>query len=158
MGDIFRQLGELFVQTIPTVGFVFLLFAILDRVFFRPLGAVLKKREDATQGALERARADAATAEAKAREYEEAFQAARQELYRQREADHRSALAEREAALQKARQHAEALLREAQAKLAGEVAMVKADLETACRSLAQQISHTLVASDSPNDKAGGVRS
>ena len=56
MGDTFRQLGHLFLQTVPTVIFVFLLFLILDRIFFSPLTAVLKKREELTVGALARAR------------------------------------------------------------------------------------------------------
>ncbi len=60
MGDTFRQLGHLFLQTVPTVVFVFLLFVILDRIFFRPLTAVLKRREESTLGALARAREQAA--------------------------------------------------------------------------------------------------
>ena len=63
---------------------------ILDRFFFRPLTAVLKKREEETTGAMARAREQTAAAEEKARQYEAAFQAARQEVYRQREADRRS--------------------------------------------------------------------
>ena len=49
----------------------------------------MKQREELTVGALARAREQAAAAETKTREYEEAFQAARQEVYRQREEDRR---------------------------------------------------------------------
>src|SRR6516164_3672503 len=96
MGETLRQLGHLFVQSAPTVIFVFLLSAILDRLFFRPLTAVLRQREEETLGALRRSRELSAAAEAKAKEYEAAFQAARQEVYRLREADRRTVLQERE--------------------------------------------------------------
>jgi F0F1-type ATP synthase membrane subunit b/b' len=155
MGDIFSQLGHLFVQTIPTVIFVFLLFVILDRIFFRPLTAVLKQREEATAGALARAREQAATAETKTREYEEAFQAARQEVYRQRELDRRSTLTERDAAVKKAREQAEVMIREAQAALADEVTRTKVELDRDCQTLAEEISQSLVGPESP--AGGGAR-
>ena len=92
MGDILNQLEQLFLQSIPTVIFVFFLLVILDWLFFRPLTRVLREREEATVGALARAREQSAAAEDKAREYEAAFQAARQEVYRQREAERKAAL------------------------------------------------------------------
>ncbi|MGA3167488.1 MAG: ATP synthase F0 subunit B [Terriglobia bacterium] len=157
MGDIFRQLGHLFLQAIPTVIFVFVLFVVLDRLFFRPLIAVLKKRADATLGALARAREQATAAESKTKEYEERFQAARQDVYRQREAERRVSLAEREAALQKARQQTEVMVQEAQARLAKEVAGVRAELESACRPLAEMISQSLVGPESTTGGGGGAR-
>ena len=72
MLEILRQLGHLFVRSIPTVISVFFLLLVLERLFFRPLLEVLKKREEATRGALVRASEQAAATEAKAREYEEA--------------------------------------------------------------------------------------
>ena len=63
MGDMFHQLGHLFLQATPTVILVFLLFLILDRIFFRPVTDVLKQREELTVGALARAREQAAAAE-----------------------------------------------------------------------------------------------
>ena len=154
MSVIFDQLGHLFLRTIPTVILVFLLFVILDRIFFRPLMAVLKQREKLTVGALARAREQATAAETKTRQYEDAFQAARQEVYRQREADRRASLEERESTLQKARDLAEVLMREAQAQLAQEVASAKAELEAACRPLAQEISERLVGPDSISVEGG----
>jgi F-type H+-transporting ATPase subunit b len=143
MSEILRSLGQLFVQAIPTVIFVFLLLLILERWFFKPLTTLLKQRQEATVGALERARAQAAEAESTAREYEAALQAARQELYRQREADRREALGERERALQKARQEAEAHSKTARAELAAEVEAAKHNLEQASRSLAQSIAEAV---------------
>jgi len=151
MGVIFDQLGHLFLQTIPTVILVFLLFVILDRIFFRPLMATMKQREDLTVGAVARAREQMSVAEAKTREYEDAFQAARQDVYRQREVARRGNLEQRDAALRRAREQAEVVIRDAQTALAAEVARAKADLDAACRPLAEEISASLLG---PNGGAG----
>ena len=152
MNEILRQLGHLFVRTIPTVIFVFFLLLILDRLFFRPILDVLKRRETGTRGALERARAQAAEAEAKARQYEESFQAARQEVYRRREADRRDALAEREKQLARAREQGEATLKEALDALALEVESARKDLRQASTPLAEQITEAVL---SGNGSEGG---
>jgi F0F1-type ATP synthase membrane subunit b/b' len=157
MGAIFSQLGHLFLQAIPTVLLVFFLFAVLDRIFFRPLEAVLKQREELTVGALARAREQAAVAQTKARQYEEVFQAARQEVYRQREVDRRTTLERRDAALQKARDQAEVLIRDARAALAEEVVRAKAELDAACQPLAEEISQSLVGPDSTPGGQGRLR-
>jgi F-type H+-transporting ATPase subunit b len=158
MNEILRQLGHLFVRTIPTVIFVFFLLLILDRLFFRPMLAVLKKREASTRGALERAREQAAEAEAKARQYEEAFQAARQEVYRQREADRRDALAEREKHLARAREQAEANLKEALDALGREVESARQDLQQASAPLAEQITEAVLSGNGTEGGWEGTRS
>jgi len=154
MGDIFSQLAHLFLQTIPTVILVFLLFVILNRIFFRPVMAVLKQREEMTVGALARAREQSMLAEAKGREYESAFQSARQEVYRQREEDRRVNLEKRDAAVRTAREQTEVLIRDAQAALASEVDRAKAELDGACQPLAEEITQTLVG---PESAPGGQR-
>ncbi len=156
MGGILSQLAQLFIQTIPTVIFVFVVYAILSRFLFAPLTAVLKKREEATTGAMARAREQAAAVEEKARQYENAFQAARQEVYRQREVDRRAILKDREATLEQAQQQSEALLGEAQASLAAEVARSKEELWTTCQSLGQEIAETILGSP-PRGGEGGVQ-
>ena len=151
MGQIFNQLGQLFLHALPTVILVFILFVVLDRILFRPLMTTLKKREDATTGALAQAREQAVAAEAKTRQYEEAFQAARQEVYRQREGVRRANLEQRDAALREARAKAEALIREAHAALADELTRTKAELDAACQPLADEIAQSLVGPNSTPD-------
>ena len=121
MAAILSTLGSLFISTIPTVIFVFVLFLIVNQFLYKPLAAVMKKREEETTGAIARAREQAAEAEEKARQHDTAFQAARQEVYRQREAARRSMLEDRQAAQERAQQQSEALIKEAQAGLAAEV-------------------------------------
>jgi len=156
MGDILNQLGRLFLQSIPTVVFVFFLLVILERLFFRPLTRILKEREDATVGALARAREQSAAAAEKAREYEATFQAARQEVYRQREAERKAALREREATLQRAREQSEVWRQGAQIALRKEVEGVKQDLWAACRSLAQEITEVVLGTAPTSEGKGGA--
>lgn len=154
MGDILSQLAQLFVHSIPTLIFVFVLLVILDRWFFRPLTAVLKQREEATVGALNRAREQAAVAEAKAREYEAALQTARLETYRLREMDRREALAEHDGVIRRAREQAEAWLKQAQADLAAQVIAAKQELGKASQSLALEIASAVLGKDLFDDRKG----
>jgi F-type H+-transporting ATPase subunit b len=156
MGETFRQLGHLFAQSIPTVIFVFLLGVILDRLFFRPLDAVLKQREEETLGAFDRARELSAAADAKAKEYEAEFQAARQEVYRRRESDRRTGLQEREEMLSGARARAESALKDAQAALHAEAESVKQQLTGITRSLALEVTRTVVGEATLRGPEGGA--
>lgn len=156
MGETFRQLGHLFAQSIPTVIFVFLLGVILDRLFFRPLDAVLKQREEETLGAFDRARELSAAADAKAKEYEAEFQAARQEVYRRRESDRRTGLQEGEEMLSGARARAESALKDAQAALHAEAESVKQQLTGITRSLALEVTRTVLGEATLRGPEGGA--
>jgi F-type H+-transporting ATPase subunit b len=129
MDVIFHQLGHLLLQSVPTIILVFLLFIVLDRILFRPVLSVLKQREELTSGALARARDQGAAADVKSRQYEEAFQSARQEVYRQREVDRRANVERRDADLRLARQQAEAVIAAARSALELEVVRAKAELD-----------------------------
>jgi F-type H+-transporting ATPase subunit b len=155
MQEILREVGQAFVQAIPTVIFVGLLVLILQRLFFRPLTGVLEAREDATKGARERARQRAALAEAEGQEYEAAWQKARQEVYRQRDADRRAALAGRETVLQQARARAESLVQEAQVALGSEAQAARAELGLASRTLAEEVAQAVLGGPEPGGREGG---
>lgn len=155
MSEILRQLGELFVRSIPTVLIVFFLLIVLDRLFFQPVLDVLSRRDASTRGALEKAREQAAASEARAKEYEEAFQSARQEVYRQREAHRRETLADRERQLSKTRQQAEGILKEALDALARDVETAKQDLGRAAAPLATEITEAVLTGRT--GPAGGLK-
>ena len=144
MGGILSILADLFASTVPTVIFVFALFVIFNQILYKPLTAVMKKREEETTGAMARAREQVASAEEKTRQHDATFQAARQEVYRQREAARHSMLEDRQAALDKAREQSEALTREAAAGLAAEVAQSEKELLATCQSLGRQIAATVL--------------
>src|ERR1700723_3814326 len=69
MHEIVRQLGELFLQAVPTVLIILLFYFILRAIFFKPLLAVMAERDARTVGAQKAAElAQAAAKERGARE------------------------------------------------------------------------------------------
>lgn len=157
MGQIISQLEQLLVQSIPTIVFVIFLLAFLNRLFFKPLSQTLDARAKATSGALAEARKQAGRAEEKLSEYERAIQAARQEIYQHREDVRRKALAERDGKVQKARNSAEGMVKDAQAALDKETAVAKTELRTAVGSLAAEVTVSLFAPHLPRAGQGGTQ-
>ena len=155
MNEILNQLGQLFVQTIPTIIFVFLLLIILEWLFFNPLKRVLGEREEASTGALAKAREQMAVAEAKAKQYEASLLAARQGIYEQKDQTRRRSLEEREKALKRARDQAEILIREAKVSISKETMRAREELLAACHSLAQEITDVIVGGGGGKTQGGG---
>jgi F-type H+-transporting ATPase subunit b len=154
MSDAFRLVGLLFVRSVPTIIFVIILVAILNRLFFGPIEEVMRKRAEETVGALARARGQIQEAEAKSRQYEAALQAARIEIYSGRQAEHQASLAQQENALRMARDRAETLVKEARAALASEVSQARQQLSASCPILARAIAEKLLRAP---DASGGTR-
>ena len=136
MQDIFQQLGELLVGAIPTA-LLFIVLVIAYQVLIQgPLTAVLAKRRALTEGAIEDARKAVAVAEAKAQDYAERLRQARAGAYKLREQRAKQWSAERDTALDAARQAAGQKVREAQAELEAEAAAARATLQASAADLA----------------------
>ena len=118
------------------VFFVLLLTLILDRLFFRPLLAIIKQREDAVGSA--KALADQAAAEARraTEEFDRQTASARADVYRQMDEMRRAALDDRAALVDATRKEAEAALAKARAGLAADVADARARLDKDAETLA----------------------
>ena len=153
MTDAFRLIGLLFIRSIPTVFFVIIVLVILDRLFFRPLMAVTTSRAGKTVGALEKARQQMNGAEARLLQYESALQAARVEIYRQRQTEHQSALKQHEEAIRVARERAEAMMKDAQAAVEAEVDVAKRQLALSCGVLAGEIAKKILGAADPGGSA-----
>ena len=156
MNQILREVGQLFLEAIPTVIFVGLLAFVLERLFFGPVAAVLKKREEATSGALARAREQSALAEAKAQEYDASWQKTRQEIYRVRERDRRRALVAREEMIRRAHEQAESLVIQAGNALTTQAEAVRAELAQRSSTLAEQIAEVILGRREPGSEPGEV--
>src|ERR1700686_3677223 len=72
MDETLRQIGELLLGSVPTIIFFLLLYGLYTVIVHKQLARVLAERHARTQGAIEKAKADIATAEARAAEYEQA--------------------------------------------------------------------------------------
>jgi F-type H+-transporting ATPase subunit b len=159
MEDILRQLGELLLAAIPTVViFVILLFAY-KLIVHKPLAAVLGERRERTEGAIEKANADIATAEARTAEYERRLRGARVSIFKKQEARRQQLLQARAAAVTEAAAAADARVKAARASLQQDVERAKVSLAAEGETLAAQIIRTVLkpamTAESP---VGGRRS
>jgi len=154
MDEIFGQLGGLLLGSVPTIIFVILLFGIYTAVVHKPLTKVLAERHSRTEGAIEKARADIAQAEARTAEYEQRLREARMTVFKSQEARRQQALQVRAAAVAEARTRAQAQVEQARAAIEQDKAVAKTGLEAESGRLATAIIRTVLepATQSP---AGG---
>ena len=93
--EILRQLGDLFLQAVPTVIIVFLFYVFMRWAFFTPIQKAMAERSAKIEGA----RAEAAVVEAAARQdlenYNAALRKAQGEIYLEQEAARQAVLEER---------------------------------------------------------------
>jgi F-type H+-transporting ATPase subunit b len=82
MDETLRQIGGLLLGAIPTVIFFLLLYGLYAVLVHKPLTRVLAERRARTQGAIEKARADVASAEARTAEHEQKLREARLALFK----------------------------------------------------------------------------
>ena len=119
MQEILHQLGELFLQAVPTVLIVFLFYLILRSVFFAPLLRIMAERDARTTGAQKAAEAAQAAAQEKIKQYQEALKQARARAYAEQDAARKKLLEERNAALKAARNLASEEVRSAMMRSRG---------------------------------------
>jgi len=117
---------------------IIVLAFILDRLVFRPVLGVIKKREEAVTSA--RLLAERATEEARqaGEEFERKTAAARAEVYRQMDEMRRTGLEERTALVEATRREAEQALAEARAQLHHDVEAARARLDQDADALANE--------------------
>ena len=98
MDQTLRQVGELLLGSIPTVIFVVLVYAVYNALVHKPLTKVLAERRSKTEGAVEKARADIAAAEARTAEYEQRLREARMAIFKAQGAQRQKAIQARASA------------------------------------------------------------
>jgi len=139
MEEIFRQLGELLLASIPTVVVFVLLFFAYKLIVHKRLTAVLGERRTRTKGAVERANADIAAAEARTAEYEQRQREARLSIFKKQEMRRQQLLQARAATVAEARTAAQARVQAERASLAQDVEQAKVALQAESEALADQI-------------------
>ena len=146
--EILNQLGELFLEAVPTVIIVFLFYFFMRWSFFNPMQRVLDERRKRAEGAREEAEASRAAVQEKLRTYNETLRKARGEMFSEQEVARRKVLEERQTAVSAARVAAQTELQAAKATLAAEVATVRAQLEQSSSSMADEIADAILAGGS----------
>jgi F-type H+-transporting ATPase subunit b len=139
MDQTLRQLGELLLGSVPTVILMGLLYVLYTTIVHKPLGRVLKERRSKTEGAVEKARADIAAAEARTSEYELRLREARATLFLAQEARRKAALEARTTATHAARARAQAQVQAAKADIEKDREAAQAGLQAQVQSLALEI-------------------
>jgi F-type H+-transporting ATPase subunit b len=139
MDEILSQLGGLLLGSIPTILFMVLLYAIYTVLVHKPLARVLAERRSKTEGALEKARADIAAAEARTADYEQRLREARMAVFKSQEAHRQQALQARAAALAEARTKSQAQVEQARAAIEKDKLAAQAGLQAESGRLAAEI-------------------
>ena len=139
MDEIFHQLGDLFLGSIPTMILFLLLVFCYTVLVDHPLRRTLAERRERTAGAQEKARAAVALAEEKTRHYQEQLRAARVEILANREKQVAGWNTAREKAVTETREAAQARVRQARLAVEADAERSRASLDPAIDALAGEI-------------------
>jgi F-type H+-transporting ATPase subunit b len=155
MEKTLHQLGELLLGAVPTVLLIAVLYALYTVLVQRPLDAVLAERRSRTQGAMEKARADIAAAEARTADYEQRLREARQKIFKLQEARRQQANQLRAQAVQQARTGAQEQVQQARAALEEDKQQAMSKLQSEAARLATEIVRTVLRPMTSPTQAGG---
>ena len=144
MQAIGHQLGELFLQAVPTVLIILLFYFILRAIFFKPLLAVMAERDARTIGAQKASAAAQIAAAEKVKQYQEALKQSRGQVYAEQEAARKKLLDERATQIKEARTRASGEVNAAKARVAAELAAARRDVESTVAQLSAEIARRIL--------------
>jgi F-type H+-transporting ATPase subunit b len=155
MEQTLRQLGELLLGAVPTAILLGTLFLLYTLLVHRPLTAVLAERRSRTQGAMERARADIAAAEARTSDYEQRLREARLKLFKSQEARRQEAMQARAEVVNQARAQAQEQVKQARAGVEQDKLQAFSNLQAEAGRLASDIVRTVLRPLAAPSQVGG---
>jgi F-type H+-transporting ATPase subunit b len=139
MDEILKQLGELVLGSVPTMILFILLVIAYGVLVRRPLDRVLADRRARTTGAVEQAKGAIAAAEAETSAYEEKLRKAKAEIFAMRDGKMKQWNAERDTALEQARQGAQDRVHGAKQGIEQSVTEARTQIETASVDLSSRV-------------------
>ncbi len=139
MDQLLPQIGDLVLGSVPTIILFVLLVIAYRYLLYGPLMRMLAERRERTLGAVEKAHAAIAAADAKTQEYEAKLRAARAEIFHRREQQLQQWNAQRDAALGSARLAAKERVAAARQAIEAQAAEARHQVETSADQLARQI-------------------
>ena len=155
MDTTLRQAGELLLDAIPTVVLLLLLYAVYEILVRKPLERVLAQRRDRTEGAVQKARANVAAAEARTHEYEEKLREARVTIFKTQESRRQHTQQMRTQVLDEARAQAQREIQQARAAIDQEVAQARTGLQAEAERLASEIIRMILKPGGATRRIGG---
>lgn len=144
MDETVRQIGELLLGSVPTIVYMLLLWGAYSLLVHRPLKRILGERHDRTEGAIEKARADVAAAEARTAEYEQRLREARLSVFKAQEARRQKAAQARSNAVADARTKAQTQIDKAKADIENDRQLAQTNLEAESGRMASEIIRTVL--------------
>jgi F-type H+-transporting ATPase subunit b len=156
MDETLRQLGGLLLGSVPTIIMLVVLYAIYTVVVHKPLSKVLAERRAKTEGAIEKARADVAVAEARTAEYEQRLREARMAVFKTQEARRQAAVQARAAAVARARAKAQEQVSQARAAIEQDKISAQESLQAESARLASEIIRRVLGPVAAQSPAGGA--
>jgi F0F1-type ATP synthase membrane subunit b/b' len=144
MDATLHDLGGILLKAIPTVILLLIVHLYLKAMFFGPMGDVLAKRREATEGARKSAEELLAKASEKAAAIEVSLRKAREEIYQEQEEARRRWISEQNKRLEEARRSSRDLIHQAKLQLDAEAAAAKRNLTASTTALADQIATALL--------------
>jgi F-type H+-transporting ATPase subunit b len=139
MDQTVRQLGELLLGAVPTTILLALLYFLYTVLVHKPLTATLAERRARTEGALEKARADIAAADARTAEYEQRLREARLKIFKNLEARRQRATQSRVEAAAQARARTQEEVKAARASIEQDKQQAMTKLQADAERLAAEI-------------------
>ena len=155
MDQTLRQLGELLLGAVPTVILLAALYVLYTFLVDRPLAAVLAERRRRTQGAMEKARADIAAAEARTSDYQHRLREARQKIFKNQETRRQQATQPRNQAVNQARSRTQEQIKQARAALEQDKQQAMSKLQSDAARLATEIIRTVLRPLAAPSQVGG---
>jgi F-type H+-transporting ATPase subunit b len=143
---IVHQLGELFLGAVPTVLLILIFYFLMKSLFFKPLLAVMADRDARSVGARKAAEAAQTAAAEKLKQYQDALRQERAKLYAEQEAARKKLLDERAALLKDARAKSAEEVAVGKQRIAGELLAARRDVETSIPQLASEIASRILQS------------
>ena len=155
MDETLRQVGGLLLGSVPTIVIFLLVYGFYTVLVHKPLTRVLAERHARTQGAVEKARADVASAEARTAEYEQRLREARLALFKAQEARRAKASRARAERVAEARKQAQEQIEAARTAIERDKAVATNTLEAEAGRLASEIIRTVLEPALVQAPAGG---
>jgi len=147
--ELLHQLGELFLEAVPTVVIVLLFYFFLRWAFFTPIQKAMADRDALIEGA----RAEAAQAESAAKQeldaYGDALKKARAEIFAEQEVARQAVLDERAKLLKVMRMREQEEVQKAKAQLSADIAAARLEIERDTPALAGDIARVVLQRPSP---------
>jgi F0F1-type ATP synthase membrane subunit b/b' len=137
--EILQQLGELFLEAVPTIIIVLLFYFFLRWSFFGPIQRAMAERDDKIEGARVEAAAAEAGAEKELDEYHEALRKARVEIFAQQEEARKVVLGERALLLRTMRARVQEEVAATKRRINADLAAARKEVEAQTPSLAGEI-------------------